>query len=148
MTGTAMSRWDPFRELSSMQNRINQLFQASYPGFPEEGLRTTAWVPPVDIFESPEAIELTLELPGVNKDDVRVSTENNQLTITGERRLPHEDRRENYHRVERSYGTFTRSFTVPSNIDTTNINAQFRDGLLYLTLPKRPESKPRQIKVE
>ena len=147
MTGTALARWSPVRELEAMQNQMNQLFRSAFPGV-EEGLTSTAWVPPCDIYETEETFEVTLESPGVKREDVRVSMENNQLTKRGERRLEHEDARERYHRAECSYGSFTRSFTVPSNVDGANVSAQYRDGLLVLTLPKKPESKPRQIEVK
>jgi HSP20 family protein len=144
---TAVMKFDPFRELTNIQNRINQLFREAFPTFGDEALTPSAWTPAADIFESPQAIELTVELPGVNKDDVHVSVTNNQLTISGERKLPYADKRENYHRVERSYGSFTRSFTVPANVDVNNISANYKDGILCLILPKKPEAQPRQIKV-
>jgi HSP20 family protein len=107
-----------------------------------------AWAPAVDIYETPEAIEMTFEIPGVNQKDIKVNTENNLLTVSGERKFEHEDRRDNYHRVERSYGAFQRSFTVPSTVDPNEINAEFENGLLRLTLQKRPETQPRAIEVK
>ena len=146
--GTAIARFDPFEELSTLQNRLNQILRSDYSTYGEEGLRRSAWTPAVDIFETDDSIELTLEMPGVSKEDVNVSTENGQLTISGTRKLEHEDNRDGYHRIERSYGSFTRSFTLPSNVDASNIKATYNDGLLKLTLPRRPESKPRQIAVD
>lgn len=150
--GTALKRIDPFQELAGIQDRMNQLFRSTFPsfwsGFGDESVMTGAWAPAVDIFESPETIELTFEIPGVNKNDVRVNIENHQLTVSGERRLQHEDKREGYHRIERSYGSFMRSFTIPNTVDTNKINAEYENGVLRLTLPKRPESQPRAIEVK
>jgi HSP20 family protein len=112
----------------------------------EQALTTGAWAPTCDIYESPESVELWVDLPGVNKNDIHVSVENNTLSISGSRQLAHEDR-DNYHRVECSYGNFLRSFTIPANVDTNNINAEYKDGVLRLTLPKKPEAKPKQIKI-
>ena len=144
---TAVMKFDPFREMTTMQNRINQLFQQTLPALGEQALTTGAWSPAVDIYESQEGIELWVDLPGVDKKDVHVSLENNVLTISGERRLAHDDHREGYHRVECNYGGFLRSFTLPANIDTGNVNAAFKDGVLRLTLPKKPEAQPKQIKI-
>ena len=148
MTGTALQRTDrvdPFRDLMSLQNRFNQLFRGF--GFEDEGLSTQAWMPRVDVFESQDAVEMTLEVPGVPKENIQVTAEGGRLTVRGERRLEHEDRREGYHRMERSYGTFERSFVLPQNVDPEAVSARYRDGLLVLTLPKRPEARPRQIDI-
>lgn len=144
--GTAMKRLDPVHELMGIQDRMNQLFRNSF--YNDENLTSGAWSPAVDIYETPEAIEMTLEIPGVQQQDIKVNLENNLLTITGERRLEHEDKREGYHRVERNYGSFGRSFTLPSTVDPNRIKAVFENGLLYLTLPKRPETQPRAIEVK
>jgi HSP20 family protein len=144
---TAVMKFDPLRELANVQNRINQLFREAFPTFGEAALTTGAWTPAVDIYESPEAVELMVDLPGVDKKDIRVSVEDNLLTVSGERKLAHADKREGYHRVECNYGTFTRSFTIPANIDTNKINAEYKDGVLHLTLPKKPEAQPKQIKI-
>jgi HSP20 family protein len=147
--GTALRRLDPFQELIGIQDRMNQLFRGSFPGYGEEdNLASGAWGPPVDIYETPEVIEMTFEIPGVNQKDIKVNIENNQLTVSGERHLEHAERREGYHRVERNYGNFLRSFTIPSTIDPNRINAEFTNGLLRLTLPKRPETQPRAIEVK
>jgi HSP20 family protein len=149
MSGTALQRMDrinPYRDLMSLQNRLNHLFGNF--SFEDDGLSTQAWMPRVDIYESPDAMELTLEVPGIAKDQIRVTSEDNRVTVSGERRLEHEDTRGGYHRVERSYGSFERSFTLPTNVDPTTIAAQYRDGLLVLTLPKRPDAKPRRIEIE
>ncbi|HWQ36634.1 MAG TPA: Hsp20/alpha crystallin family protein [Blastocatellia bacterium] len=146
--GTAMKRVDPFQELMGIQDRMNQLFRNTFSGYADENIASGAWSPAVDIYEAPEAIEMTFEIPGVNQQDIRVHLENNLLTVSGERRLEHDDRREGYHRVERNYGSFQRSFTLPSTIDPNLINAVFENGLLRLTLPKRPETQPRAIEVK
>ena len=148
MTRTAlqrMERTNPFGDLMSLQNRLGRLFGDL--SFEDEGLSTQAWMPRVDIFESPDSVEVTLEVPGIPKDAICVTTEDNRLTVSGERRLEHEGDPEGYRRVERSYGSFERSFTLAQNVDRTGISAEYRDGLLVLTLPKRPESKPRQIEI-
>jgi HSP20 family protein len=143
-----MKRVDPFQELMGIQDRMNQLFRGQFAGYGDDTLTSGAWSPAVDIYETPETLEMTFEIPGVNQKDIRVNFENNLLTVSGERKLEHEDRGEGYHRVERNYGNFLRSFTVPSTIDQNRINAEFTNGLLRLTLPKRPESQPRAIEVK
>jgi HSP20 family protein len=131
-----------------IQDRMNQLFRNNYGGYGDDSLTSGAWAPAVDIYETPEALEMTFEIPGVNQKDIRVNIENNLLMVSGERKLEHEDRRDRYHRVERNYGAFQRSFTVPSTIDPNRINAEFTNGLLRLTLQKRPETQPRAIEVK
>lgn len=146
--GTVMKRVDPFQELMGIQDRMNQLFRTNFTNYGDDTLTSGAWSPAVDIYEAPEAIQMTFEIPGVNQEDIKVHFENNLLTITGERKLEYEDRRDGYHRVERNYGNFLRSFTLPSTIDPNKINAEFKNGLLRLTLPKRPETQPRAIEVK
>jgi HSP20 family protein len=131
-----------------IQDRMNQLFRSSFPDFGDDILTSGAWAPAVDIYEAPEAIEMTFEIPGVNKKDIKVNIENNLLTVSGKRKFEHEDRRDNYHRVERNYGAFQRSFTVPSPIDPNKINAVFENGLMRLTIQKRSETQPRAIEVK
>ena len=138
---------DPFRELFELQRGINQLFDASF-AVPREDVALKAWTPAVDVYEDENAFLIKLELPEVNRDDVKVSLNDNTLSISGERRVENEQKRENYHRVERSYGQFYRSFTLPPNVNPEAINAQFKDGMLRLTLPKREEAKPKQIEVK
>jgi HSP20 family protein len=146
--GTAMKRVDPFQELMGIQDRMNQLFRGNFAGYGDDTLTSGAWSPAVDIYETPEAIEMTFEIPGVNQNDIKVHFENNLLTVSGERKLEHQDRQDGYHRVERNYGSFHRSFTVPSTIDPNKINAVCENGLLRLTLAKRPETQPRAIEVK
>jgi HSP20 family protein len=146
--GTALRRVDPFQELMGYQERMNQLFRNSFSNFGDDTLTSGAWAPAVDIYETQETIEMTFEIPGVNQKEIKVNIENNLLTVSGERKFEHEDKRNNYHRVERSYGAFQRSFTVPSTVDPNKINAVFENGLLRLTLAKRPETQPRAIEVK
>ncbi|MBI3949490.1 MAG: Hsp20/alpha crystallin family protein [Acidobacteria bacterium] len=140
-------RFDPFRDLMDLQHRINRLFEETSRGEREE-LARAVWSPSVDIYEDPDTILIEADLPGLNKDNVSVNLENNVLTIQGERRLANEEQRESYHRIERAYGSFTRSFTIPSNVQADKIEAEFKDGVLQVRLPKREEAKPRQIEVK
>jgi HSP20 family protein len=125
------------------QNRLNRLFEP----FLDEALPLTNWVPACDIYETDKDIVVKAELPGLKKEDVLVSIENNVLMLRGERKFSDEVKRENFHRVERTYGEFLRSFTLPTFVDTTKILAEFKDGILIVTLPKREEAKPKQIEV-
>ena len=148
----AIVRWEPFRDLVGLQDRMNRLFDESYrgarPGADEDWALGASWAPAVDIFEQDGNIVLKAELPGVDAKDVDIRVENNMLTLRGERKFDKEVKRENYHRVERAYGTFTRSFTLPTVVDTEKIKAEFKDGVLRVTLPKREEAKPKQIQVQ
>jgi len=138
---------DPFRELFELQRGIHQLFDEGYAPAREE-VALQAWAPPVDVYEDENSFLIKVELPEINRDDVKVSLNENVLSISGERRVENEEKRENYHRVERSYGQFHRSFTLPQNVNAEAINAQFKDGVLRLTLPKKEEAKPKQIEVK
>jgi HSP20 family protein len=148
----AIVRWEPFRDLMSLQDRMNRLFDESYRstqrgGTDDEWALGGSWAPAVDIYEQGTDIVLKAELPGVDPKDVDIRLENNVLSLRGQRKLESEVKRENYHRVERSYGTFSRSFTLPTVVDQASIKAEFKDGLLRLTLPKREEAKPKQIQI-
>jgi HSP20 family protein len=147
LTLAPLSKFNPFQDLMALQQRVNRLFEEAFPSERAE-LSWTAWTPAVDVYEDTEAILIEADLPGLTKEDVKVSLENNVLTIHGERKLSREDKRDNYHRVERAYGSFTRSFTLPSNVDAQRIGAEFKDGVLRLQLPKREEAKPKQIEVK
>jgi HSP20 family protein len=129
------------------QNRLNRLFDFPFSPFAEETFPLTNWVPACDIYETGKEIVLKAELPGLAKKDVFVSIENNVLTIRGERKFEEEVKRENFHRVERNYGEFLRSFTLPAFIDANKIVAEFKDGLLLVLMPKKEEAKPKQIEV-
>jgi len=143
----AITRYDPFRDLFRLQDQLFKTYGEAYGPREESGL-TAAWTPPVDVFENADAITLKVELPEVEATDVDVQVEANQLTIRGERKLEKAEEREGYHRIERTYGAFSRSFTLPSTVDTEHISAESRDGVLRIVLPKRAETKPRQIKVQ
>ena len=144
----AIVRWDPARELVAMQERLNRYFD-DFGRRPEDDVMTRGdWMPAVDIFQS-DANEVVLkaELPGLKREDIDVQVENNTLTIKGQRRQDSEVKKEHYHRVERCYGAFSRSFSLPNTIDSTKVRAEYHDGVLTVTLPLREESKPRQIQV-
>lgn len=145
-----MVRFDPFRELATMQDRINRIFGDAYTRRYDDGDLTQRgdWLPPVDIFENAnQEIVLKAELPGITREDIDLRVENNTLTIRGERKHDTEVKQEQYHRVERSYGSFSRSFSLPTRIDTEKVRAEFKDGVLSITLPVKAEAKPRQIEV-
>src|SRR5690242_21703353 len=148
---TVLTRWDPFREFSTMQdrlNRMNRLFRESYsPEGPEEALTTTSFAPPVDIYEDEHNITLKIEVPGIDEKDIDVRIESNTLTVHGERKIEKEEKEENYRRVERQYGSFTRTFTLPQTVDAESVSANYDKGVLKITLPKKAEAKPKQIKV-
>ena len=145
---TILTRWDPVRELYSLQNRMNRLFEEQYGGGREDSLTTAgAFVPPVDIYEDEHSIQLKLEVPGIDEKDLDIKVENNTLTISGERKFEKEEKEENFRRVERRYGSFTRSFTLPNTVNTEDINASYESGVLNIRLAKRAEAKPKQIKV-
>ena len=139
--------WDPFRELRGLQNRVNRVFGGTTPARRDEEISLGTWMPPVDIAEDQDKIVLTAELPGFREDQIEVEMEGGVLTLKGERKFEDEKEGRNYHRVERSYGQFVRSFTLPSNVDRDSIKANFSDGLLRIELPKREEAKPRQIRI-
>jgi len=147
----SITRFDPFRELSQLQDRVNRIFGDAYRGDSAQDalLNRGDWVPPVDIYENDShEIVLSAELPGVKKEDLDLRVENNTLTIRGERKREQETTKDSYHRVERVYGTFSRSFALPSTVNTGEVNAEFRDGVLKVILPAREEAKPRQIQVQ
>lgn len=146
----ALTRWDPMKEMISLRERMNCLFEDSLlrSRGTEEELSAGNWAPAVDIYEQPEQIILRADLPGMSSDQIQLKVENNMLTISGERRFEKDVKRESYHRVERQYGTFMRSFSLPSGIDFENIRAEHRDGVLEIFLPKREGSKPKAIKID
>ncbi len=148
---TLLTRWEPLREFSTMQdrmNRMNRLFRESYGSEgPEEALTTTSFAPPVDIYEDEHTITLKLEVPGIDEKDIDVRVEGNTLTVHGERKIEKEEKEENFRRVERQYGSFTRSFTLPSSVDPAQVSANYDKGVLKINLAKKAEAKPKQIKV-
>src|SRR5918999_2684906 len=141
-------RYDPFRDLRSLQDEVNRLFSTNLSrSFGDEGIARGAWMPNVDIYENKDQIVLEAELPGMNREDFDLSVENNIITLRGERRFEKKDDGDNYHRVERAYGTFTRSFTLPQTVSVEGAVAEYKNGVLRVTLPKREEVKARRIEV-
>ena len=144
---TVLTRWDPYREFSSVQDRLNRLFNASFHEGRDESLATSTFAPAVDVYEDEHSITLKIEVPGIEEKDIDVRIENNVLTIHGERKFEKEEKEENFRRVERQYGSFTRSFTLPTTVDAENIQANYDKGILKIELAKKAEAKPKQIKV-
>ena len=144
---TVITRWDPFREFSTLQDRMNRLFRESHGPGGKESLSASTFVPPVDVYEDDHNVVLTIEVPGIDEKDIDVRIENNTLTVHGERKLEKEEKEENYRRVERQYGSFTRSFTLPSTVDPEQVSANYEQGVLKIKLAKKAEAKPKQIKV-
>ncbi|OGL41167.1 MAG: molecular chaperone [Candidatus Schekmanbacteria bacterium RIFCSPHIGHO2_02_FULL_38_11] len=147
----AIVRWDPFKDLSAIQDRINRLFDESLSRskfFDKEGIASGFWSPAVDIYETESDIVLKAELPEIDQKDIHINIENNVLTLKGERKLEKETKEENYHRIERSYGSFSRSFNFPNAVEVEKIKAQYKDGVLKINMPKKAEKKTKKIDVE
>ena len=150
----AIVRWDPLGELTQLQDRINRAFsdygRGPGPNRTDESLMTTGtWAPPVDIYQNAEQeLVLKAELPDMSPDDIELSVNNDTLTIRGEKRFSNEVKEDQFHRMERRYGTFSRSFSLPASVDATKISAEHKNGVLTVRLPAREEAKPRQIKVD
>ena len=145
---TVLTRWEPFREFNTLQDRINRVFRESYSGSgQEDALTTSSFAPAVDVYEDEHKVALKIEVPGIDEKDIDVRVENNTLTVHGERKIEKEEKEENYRRVERQYGSFTRTFTLPTTVDTENVSATYDKGVLKIALPKKAEAKPKQIKV-
>jgi len=145
---TLLTRWDPFREFVTIQDRMNRLFRDSYgTQGPEEALTNTTFAPPVDVYEDEHNVTLKIEVPGIDEKDIDVRIENNTLTVHGERKYEKEEKEENYRRVERQYGSFTRTFTLPTTVDQESVQADYDKGVLKIKLAKKAEAKPKQIKV-
>src|SRR5208283_821112 len=144
----AATRWDPFRELLTLQERLDKMYRDIERTRSEEAFVSSAWTPPVDIFELGDTFVLKLEIPEVDKESIDIKINDNELTIKGERKLEPGIEPDNYHRMERGYGTFTRSFSLTKTIDSTKIKAAIKDGILRIELPKKEEVKPKQIKID
>ena len=141
-------RWYPFRDLVTLRERMNRVFEEAFTSSGEEkDLIASTWNPSVDIYEAENELVLTAEVPGVDEKDVEIKIEDNTLTIQGDRKFEKETKEENYHRIERSYGSFFRSFTLPRNIDQDKIKAERENGILKISLPKKPELKPKKVKI-
>jgi HSP20 family protein len=141
-------RYDPFRDLRTLQEEVNRLFSTNLTrAFGDEGIGRGAWAPSVDIYENKDQIVLEAELPGMKQENFDLSVEKNVITLRGERKFEKTDETDNYHRVERSYGSFTRSFTLPQTVSAEGATAEYNNGVLRVTLPKREETKARRIQV-
>ena len=147
-----MVRWDPYREFAQMQDRLNRVFADAYGGRQgsDEGLMTSGtWVPPVDIYQNgDQELVLKAELPDMNREDIDITVDNGTLTIRGEKKLSSDVKEEQFHRIERRYGTFSRSFSLPQTVDPGKVAADYKQGVLTVRLPLREEAKPRSIKVD
>jgi len=148
---TTLTRWDPFKELDELQNRLSTLFGRApvrKDGGREEAMTLAEWAPLVDIIEEEKEYRIKAELPEVNKSDVKVTVQDDVLTIAGERMFEKEDTGRKYHRVERAYGSFARSFTLPEDADAAKVSADFKDGVLIVHLPKSEKARPKSIEVK
>ena len=145
-----LREWDPFGEISSLHREMDWLFShyLGRVGSEEEGLAPRAWAPAVDIYETDEKMVIKVELPGLKKEDIDIEVRDSTLTLKGERKFEKEIKRENYHRVERAYGSFQRSFTLPSTVKQEAIEASFKEGILEISLPKAEEVKPKKLAIK
>lgn len=142
-------KWDPFRELEDVSSRLNRIFgrPALRTGSENEMVAMADWMPSVDISETDEGYQIKGEIPGVRKEDVKVTIQNGMLTIQGERKQEKEEKNKKFHRVECSYGSFMRSFRLPEDADESAVKAEFKDGMLNVSLPKSAKAKPKSINV-
>lgn len=150
-----LMRWTPARDLPALpsevmgiQREINRMFDSFFRGPEDDGLQTTSWNPLVDVTENDHAYLLNVELPGVSRNDVKIIVQDNQLTIRGEKKQEKESKNSNYHRVERSYGSFQRTFTLPTTVKAEKIEANYNDGVLTITVPKAEEARAKEIEVK
>lgn len=144
----AIIRWDPFRDLITIREKMNRLFEEAVTSRGEDkDMMSSSWTPSVDIFETENELVLSAEIPGIDEKDIEIKLEDNTLILKGERKFEKETKEENYHRIERAYGSFHRSFTLPPYIDQDKINAEHQDGILKIVMPKMPELKPRKVKI-
>jgi HSP20 family protein len=146
---TVLTRFYPYRELNTLQDRVNRLFHESFRASEgsDESLATSSFAPAVDVYEDEHNTTLKIEVPGIDEKDIDVRIENNVLTVHGERKFEKEEKEENYRRIEREYGSFTRTFTLPTTVDTESVTANYDKGVLKIQLAKKAEAKPKQIKV-
>jgi len=144
----AIRKWSPFNEFMAMQNQLDRLFSETLERGARGDLDFGSWMPPVDLREENDKLVLEMELPGLKKDDVEISLENNVLTIKGERKFEKEEKKENFHKIERSYGKFARSFSLPTTVKPDGIDASLKDGILTVSLPFAEEAKPKKISIK
>lgn len=142
----SITHWGPLQNLSTLQEQVNRLFESKFQGRGDDSALTT-WAPAVDIYETENELVLRADLPGINEKDLDVRVENNMLTVRGERKFEQQVKEDNYLRIERTYGSFSRSFGLPNSVNTEAIKAEYKNGVLTVELPKRAESKPKQVKV-
>ncbi len=148
---SSITRWDPFRELDELQSRLSTLFgraPVKKEGEGRESLTVAEWAPLVDIVEDDQHYVIKAELPGVKKEDIKVGVQDDVLTISGQRQYEKEEKDKKFHRIERAYGSFARSFTIPEDADGEKVSAEFKDGMLKVVLPKTERVKPKQIEVK
>jgi HSP20 family protein len=143
----AIVRWEPFRELSSLQSEMNRLFNAAFEGEGNGPSTARRWSPAMDLLETDEEFVLRADLPGLSESDVSIELEDNVLTLSGERRTEHEDKREGFYRMERAFGSFSRSLTLPKGVDPEAVNASFDRGVLEVRIQKPEQRKPRKITI-
>ena len=145
----AIVRWDPFREINAVQERMNRLLGDVYRAADDDVMRRGAWAPPVDIYDSGNhELVIKAELPDMSKDDIEITVENNTLTLRGEKKMDSAMKDECCHRIERTYGSFSRTFSLPTTVDTSKVSADYKNGVLTIKLPVREEAKPKQIQVQ
>lgn len=144
----AIRKWNPFHEIMAMQNQLDRLFGETLERGTRGDFDFGSWMPPVDLWEENDKLVLEMELPGLKKDDVEISLENNVLTIKGERKFEKEEKKENFHKIERSYGKFSRSFSLPTTVKPDGIDASLKDGILIVSLPFAEEAKPKKISIK
>jgi HSP20 family protein len=144
---STLIRWDPFRNVNTLQEQFNRLFESNFSNRGSENTAITTWAPAVDIYETENELVVKADLPDIDEKDLDVRVENNMLTIRGERKFEQSVKEDNYLRVERSYGSFSRSFSLPNTVNTEAVKAEYKNGVLTVGLPKRAEAKPKQVKV-
>ena len=144
---STLTRWEPYRTLGSLQDEVNRLFEGNLGRTTRESSSIAAWAPAVDIFENEKELVLKADLPDLVEKDIDVRVENNMLTLSGERKYEKDLKEENYLRVERAYGSFSRSFSLPNTVNTEAIKAEYKNGVLTVRMPKREEARPKQVKV-
>lgn len=145
----SLARWDPFRELQNLENEVNRLFRRhlSAPSRPEDALTSSQFAPPADVYEDGSKVSIKMDVPGIDAKDLDIRNDGNLLTVSGERNFEREEKNENFRRVEREYGSFSRSFTLPASADTDNISANCENGTLHIDIAKRADSRAKQIKI-
>jgi HSP20 family protein len=144
----AIIRWDPFRDLVTIREKMNRLFEDAVTARGEEkDMISSSWAPAIDIYETENELVLSAEVPGIDEKDIEIRIEDGTLSLRGERKFEKETRQENYHRIERAYGAFSRSFSLPAYVDQEKIQAEHADGVLKIHMPKKSESKPKTVKI-